>query len=668
MIGKKFMGRYDIVSKLGSGGMAVVYKAVDTVLNRLVTVKILQEQFSSNQQFVIRFRKEAQAVAALSSHPNIVNVYDVGCSEEGEHYLIMEYVEGKTLKDVIKKKGSLAVKESLDYTNQILAGLSHAHSYGVIHRDIKPQNIMITTGNQVKIMDFGLALNLSDSTMTYDSSVFGSVYYIAPEIAQKGTGDMRADIYSTGIVLYEMLTGELPFNGDSPITIALQHVEGSFDSVDDIDEDIPYEVARVVDKAMSVNPNERYSGAKAMMRAIKDAADENEIPLKAIPVIAGARQNSRMEDTDRVQAVEPEDDYDVDFEDEYRKGKGRKKKSSSHGHSSRTGSSKSRKKAKAKKIALLVVIGILVLSVGIFAAYKVFSDTGEEVEVPNVIGHTVDQAEEILDELGLKYNIKYAESEDVPIDEVMEQSIEPGQKVKSGRTIELTVSSGIDSVDVPSVVGKSQSSAKRTLESAGFKVEVDTDYSDDVDKDDVISQDPEGGEKVAKGSTVTIVVSEGPEAKEVTVPDVIGLTLSDAKNQITSKGLKVGSVSEKYSDSVAEGEVMYQSVKSGTSVEEGSSINLTVSKGPENNNDDEGDGGNTSPGESEKTTTYSHTVSDNYDTSVPVQVVIQDSRGERTAYSGTCEPGQNISVSVKYYPPGIVYCYENGSLVDQESF
>lgn len=666
MIGKKFMGRYEIVSKLGSGGMAVVYKAVDTVLNRLVTVKILQEQFSSNQQFVIRFRKEAQAVAALSSHPNIVNVYDVGCSEDGEHYLIMEYVEGKTLKEVIKKKGNLTVKESLDYTNQILAGLSHAHSYGVIHRDIKPQNIMITTVNQVKIMDFGLALNLSDSTMTYDSSVFGSVYYIAPEIAQKGTGDMRADIYSTGIVLYEMLTGELPFNGDSPITIALQHVEGSFDSVDDIDEDIPYEVARVVDKAMSVNPAERYSGAKAMMRDIKNAADENDIPLKAIPVIAGAGQNRRMENTDRVQAVDTEDDYDVDFEDEYRKSKGHKKNSSSRGHSN---SSKSRKKAKGKKIAIMVVVAILVMSVGIFAAYQLFSDTGEEVEVPNLIGHTVNEAEEILDELGLEYNIKYAESEDVPADEVMDQSIDPGQKVKAGRTIEVTVSSGIDSVKVPSVEGKSQSSATRTLEAAGFEVEVEKDYSDDVDEDDVISQDPEGGQSVAKGSTVTIVVSQGPETKEVTVPDVIGLTLSDARNQITSKGLKVGSVSEKNSDSVAEGEVMYQSVKEGTTVAEGTSINLTVSKGPENpKDDDEDDGGNASPGESEKTTTYSHTVSDNYETSVPVQVVVQDSKGERTAYSGNCEPGQKISVSVTYYPPGIVYCYENGSLVDQESF
>ncbi|MDO4542284.1 MAG: Stk1 family PASTA domain-containing Ser/Thr kinase, partial [Bacillota bacterium] len=649
----------------GSGGMAVVYKAIDTVLNRLVTVKILQDQFSSNQQFVIRFRKEAQAVAALSSHPNIVNVYDVGCSDDGEHYLIMEYVEGKTLKDVIKKNGSLSVKESLDYTNQILAGLSHAHSYGVIHRDIKPQNIMITNGNQVKIMDFGLALNLSDSTMTYDSSVFGSVYYIAPEIAQKGTGDVRADIYSTGIVLYEMLTGELPFTGDSPITIALQHVEGDFDSVDDIDEDIPYEVARVVDKAMSVEPDERYDSAKGMMRAIKNAADENDIPLKAIPVIAGAvNRNVQPEDNTgrRRKQDYDEDNYDVDFEKEYRNSRHSKKDSSS-----KNGRNNSRKKKKSngKKIAILVVIGVLVLSAGIFAAYQAFSDTGDEVEVPMVVGHPVDEAEEMLTELGLKYNIKYAESEDVPVDEVMEQSVEPGQKVKSGRTIELTVSSGIDSLEVPSVVGKSQKSATTMLESSGFEVAVEEDYSDDVDEGDVISQDPRAGDSAPKGSTVTIVVSQGPETKEVKVPDVTGLTLSDAKNQLVAKNLTVGKVSEEYSDSVKEGIVMYQSVKEGTSVDEGTAVNLTVSKGPEeNNNEDPDDPNENSP----QTTTYSHTVSSNYESAVPVKVVVQDSQGEKTVYSNNCEPGEKISTTITYYPPGIIYCYENGSLVDQESF
>ena len=233
------MDRYQIVAKLGSGGTAVVYKAIDTVLNREVTVKILQEQFTSNQKFVMRFRKEAQAIAALS-HPNIVSVYDVGCSDEGEPYLIMEYVEGKTLKEIINKMGPLSLDRSLDYVHQILAGLNHAHSYGVIHRDIKPQNIMITPEGQVKIMDFGLAMNLTDTTITYDTSVFGSVYYIAPEIAQKGSGDARVDIYSTGIVLYEMLTCQLPYTGDSPITIALQHVEGDYTPIDEIDEDIPY--------------------------------------------------------------------------------------------------------------------------------------------------------------------------------------------------------------------------------------------------------------------------------------------------------------------------------------------------------------------------------------------------------------------------------------------
>lgn len=660
MIGEKFLGRYEIVSKLGSGGMAVVYKAVDTVLNRMVTVKILQEQFASNQQFVIRFRKEAQAVAALSSHPNIVNVFDVGCSEDGDHYLIMEYVEGETLKEVINKNGSLSVKESLDYTNQILAGLSHAHSYGVIHRDIKPQNIIITHGNQVKIMDFGLAMNLSDSTMTYDASVFGSVYYIAPEIAQKGMGDARADIYSTGIVLYEMLTGELPFSGDSPITIALQHVEGEYDSVDDIDDEIPYEVARVVDKAMSVDPQERYSSAKAMMRGVKDAADENDIPLKAIAVIAGAgrkpqgvaaaeskpvRNRRRMEET--------EDDYDFDaMEEEYRGKKGRRTSSAPSSSRSRTRAAAEKKKKK-KKIIAIVVLSALVLGLGIFAGVKAFSNTGGEVEVPMLEGKSVSEATSILDQLDLKYNITTKESEDVEVDIVISQNPEAGQKVKAGRTIDIVVSSGTEAVDVPDVTGKTKDAAKTILEKAGFNVTIKEDFSDEVEEGDVISQTPESGEKAGKGSTVKIVVSTGPEEKMIAVPDVTGLTLDDAKKQIVDAKLKVGSVTEKNSDSVEEGKVMYQSVKGGTEVKEGSGVNLTVSKG--------------SATPTSKTTSYSNTVSSDYDGSVSIKITVEDSKSSRTVYSGTAAAGENVSVSVTYYPPGILSYYENGSLIDTKS-
>ncbi|MGN1010824.1 MAG: protein kinase [Clostridia bacterium] len=362
MIGRNFMDRYQIVAKLGSGGTAVVYKAIDTVLNREVTVKILQEQFTSNQKFVMRFRKEAQAIAALS-HPNIVSVYDVGCSDEGEPYLIMEYVEGKTLKEIINKMGPLSLDRSLDYVHQILAGLNHAHSYGVIHRDIKPQNIMITPEGQVKIMDFGLAMNLTDTTITYDTSVFGSVYYIAPEIAQKGSGDARVDIYSTGIVLYEMLTCQLPYTGDSPITIALQHVEGDYTPIDEIDEDIPYEVARIVDKAMSVDPADRYRNTQIMMGDIETAADEYDVILTPIQMTSGTKpQKTRTRS-----AVNDPDDYD---EYEERRSSRRDRSSSRQSReadSDRGRGSRKKKKEKSNK-KLVIAIVVIALAIVLFAA------------------------------------------------------------------------------------------------------------------------------------------------------------------------------------------------------------------------------------------------------------------------------------------------------------
>ena len=657
MIGTKFMGRYEIVSKLGSGGMAVVYKAMDTVLNRMVTVKIMQEQLSSNQQFVVRFRKEAQAVAALS-HPNIVKVYDVGRSEEGQHYLIMEYVEGRTLKEVIQKNGSLSVSAALDYVNQILAGLRHAHSYGVIHRDIKPQNIMVTPNNQVKIMDFGLAMNLSDSTMTYDSTVFGSVYYIAPEIAQKGTGDARADIYSTGIVLYEMLTGELPFSGDSPITIALQHVEGNYTPADEIDDDIPYEVARIVDKAMAVDPEERYHSVKSMMRDIERAAAQHGIHLSSVSVDEGseAMRTAALGNTAMVaESRRKQQDYDFDNDDDFddeEEDRHSKRRSKNKNNSSRSAKATAARKKRNKKIAIIVIIGVLLLSAGIFAGVRAFTNTGEEVEVPMVEGEQVDRACEMLDELGLKYNLIPTESDEVEVDYIISQSIKAGQKVKVGREIDLAVSTGSETVEVPDVVGDSESRATRTLENSGFQVEVEEEASDSVYEGDVIRQDPEGGEKAAKNATVTIVVSTGPETPEtetVTVPDVTGLTLEDAKRQLEAKGLKCGSVTENYTSEAAAGYVYYQSINAGTTVEEGTSVNLTVSKGSAN-----------------RTYNYSYVVPEEYDGGLLI-IRCEDERGTTEYYHDTCSAGQTIRVTIDVTPPARIITTIDGREVDSET-
>lgn len=567
MIGKNFMNRYQIVTKLGSGGTAVVYKAIDTVLNREVTVKILQEQFTTNQKFVLRFRKEAQAIAALS-HPNIVSVYDVGTSDEGEQYLIMEYVEGKTLKEVIKKKGVLSLDRALDYTNQILAGLNHAHSFGVIHRDIKPQNIMITPSGQVKIMDFGLAMNLTDTTITYDTSVFGSVYYIAPEIAQKGSGDARVDIYSTGIVLYEMLTGELPYTGDSPIAIALQHVEGDYTPIDEIDEEIPYEVARIVDKSMAVNPANRYSSAKIMMDDIQTAADEYDVILTPIQVTTAAAAAAAGA-TRRGQASY--DSYDEDYEPvrSRRKESGGKKKR------------KDVKEKSNKKLVVAIVLiatAIILLSVGAFAIIKNMSES-EEVEVPDVVGLSEAEAISDLEAVNLQYKITEEETDEYDPGLVIDQSIKAGTKVKEGKVVELTVSVASDEIEVPDVTGMTQEKATTALENAGFKVEVQEEASDSVEEGEVIRQSPSGGRKLAKDETVVIIVSTGEE--DVTVPSLIGLTKEDAIAKLNSAGLKYNITSYEYSDDYESGYVIYQNYSSGEAVAPDTVINIKISKGSE---------------------------------------------------------------------------------------
>lgn len=575
------MDRYQIVAKLGSGGTAVVYKAIDTVLNREVTVKILQEQFTSNQKFVMRFRKEAQAIAALS-HPNIVSVYDVGCSDEGEPYLIMEYVEGRTLKEIINKMGPLSLDRSLDYTHQILAGLNHAHSYGVIHRDIKPQNIMITPEGQVKIMDFGLAMNLTDTTITYDTSVFGSVYYIAPEIAQKGSGDARVDIYSTGIVLYEMLTCQLPYTGDSPITIALQHVEGDYTPIDDIDEDIPYEVARIVDKAMSVNPADRYSNTKIMMGDIETAADEYDVILTPIQMTAG----SKPQKTRTRSANSSFDDYE-DYEDRRSSRRGQNRDNGSDRNRGRSNNKKKKEKSNKKLVVAIVIaaLAIVLFAAGGFALINKLT-SGEEVVVPQVVGMKQDQAVTELEALNLKYKIIEGESDEYDPGYVIDQSIEAGTKVKEGKIIEITVCVGSDAVEVPDVTDKTEDAATVILENAGFKVEVKEENSKDVEKGKVIRQSPSAGQKLDKGQTVIIVVSTGEE--DVTVPNVTGLTKDDAIAKLSAANLRYSITSYEYSDSYAAGYVMYQNYGSGEKVAPDTVINIKISKGPEKKPEDPG--------------------------------------------------------------------------------
>ncbi len=646
MVGKVFIGRYEILERLGSGGMAVVYKAKDNVLHRTVTIKILQEQFANNEDFILRFRREAQAVAALS-HINIVHVFDVGYSE-GVHYLIMEYIEGRTLKEVIQKQGSLSMEVSLDYVSQILSGLAHAHAYGVIHRDIKPQNIMVTNDNRVKIMDFGLALNMTDSTITYDNSILGSVYYIAPEIAQKGSGDARADIYAAGVVLYEMLTGELPFSGDSPISIALQHVEGKYTPVDELNEEIPFEVARLVDKAMAKDPLTRYQSAKKMMRDIEKVAEEYDIALPnyisgsdlGVPLTSNGGKAHRI-----LQRDEYEDaDLDLD-EDILPVKKVRTKKPEKNSANEKPGAKgKKTREQQLKKVAIIVAIAIFLLAIGGYAFIRIFTST-DEVEVPLLEGKDVTEATEMLDQLKLTYQINTVASSEVEVDIVITQSIKAGQKVKVGREVTLTVSSGAKTVTLTSLIGKTQAAAEQALDDLGLTYSIETSTSSSVEEGKVISHSPGPQSEVAVGSKVVLTVSAGPEVEEATVPSVIGLTLSDAQSLLENRGLTVGKVSEESRDDVSSGIVFYQSISANTTVEKGSTVNISVSTGS-----------------SSKSVTVEYTVPAG-NTDVTISIVVDDASGKSTVHSGTYSEGDTIKKTVTVAPPGDVIVLLDGTEV-----
>lgn len=578
------MDRYQIVSRLGSGGTAVVYKAIDTVLNREVTVKILQEQFTSNQKFVMRFRKEAQAIAALS-HPNIVSVYDVGNSDEGEPYLIMEYVEGRTLKDVINKLGPLSLDRSLDYVHQILAGLDHAHSFGVVHRDIKPQNIMITPEGRVKIMDFGLAVNLTDTTITYDTAVMGSVYYIAPEIAQKGAGDARVDIYSTGIVLYEMLTKCLPYDGDSPIAIALQHVEGDYTPIDDIDEDIPYEVARIVDKAMSVNPDDRYSNTKIMMGDIETAADEYDVILSPIPVMGGNAPGKRTNSAGGYGNANRRSN-NRSAASSYREQEPPQRRSDSAADRKRSNRQRGKEEKSNKKLVIAIVVVALAIILCAAGGFALIFGAGsaKEVSVPNVVGSSQEDAISTLEAENLKYKVVETETDEYAPGYVIKQNPEAGTTVKEGKIVEIQVAVATEGVEVPDVTDKTEEAAVSALEKVGFEVEIKEEASDDVDEGRVIRQSPSGGKKLKNGDTVIIVVSTGKE--DVSVPNVIGLTKDDAIAKLTAQQLKYSITSYEYSDKYAAGYVIYQNYGSGEKVAPDTVINIKISKGEKPKEDD----------------------------------------------------------------------------------
>lgn len=594
--------RYEIVGKIGTGGMSDVYKAMDLTLGRNVAIKVLKPEFSEDLNFVTKFRTEAQSAAGLE-HPNIVNIYDVG-SERGMHYIVMEYVEGITLKTYIEKKGQLSFKEAVSIAIQVGRGIEAAHNKGIIHRDIKPQNIIISTEGKVKVTDFGIARAANSNTISSD--VMGSVHYSSPEQARNGFVDGKSDIYSLGIVMYEMVTGRVPFDGDTTVAVAIQHLQEEMVAPSAYAPNLPISMEKIILKCTQKNPDRRYESMTALLADLRKALvspDEDfvvmvpavnqdktrviaEDDLKQIKEEAGSIY-LKTDEAVRKKAEIPEEyeDEDDELEDDEDTGELNPKM----------------EKAitimgiAAAVVIVLIIIAIVVNLFGGFGSRK-NKDTetettqttqttetetavAEKIPVPDLSGKTYEEAEEELAALGLKIENKgEVSSDDYKEGEIANQEPVAGTKVEKDSTVAVVISNGKGSIDVPSVVGKSESEAIDALEELGFKPSKTYSYSDSVAAGDVISQNPTSGSKAKEGDTITITISQGREA--VTVPDVYTTYKSEEQAKSLLSDFNV-SVKTSYSDTYPEGIVMAQSIEPGKQVEKGTSITITISQGPE---------------------------------------------------------------------------------------
>lgn len=577
-IGKMLDNRYEILERIGVGGMAVVYKARCHRLNRLVAIKILKPELASDADFRRRFQAESQAVAMLS-HVNIVGVYDV-CHSDGLNYIVMELIDGMTLKQYMQKRGTpLKWQEALHFISQILRALDHAHSRGIIHRDIKPHNILVLRDGSIKVADFGIArLTSSQNTMTQEA--LGSVHYISPEQAKGSHIDGRSDLYSVGVMLYEMLTGRLPFEGETPVLVAIQHINSIPIQPRELNPDIPVGLEAIIMKAMAPNPNQRYLSAQDMLDAVTEfqknpafvpsdtiRVSDVEEPTRVIPV-SGMREMAQESEDDTGEVY---DDYDQDYED-----------------GEKTESIKLFGRFKVPPIAvavgaiLIFVVGIIIFLFN-FIRGAIFAPA-TEYTVPNLLGYTLEELEKDPSILG-DFKIEIGETvfdEKYEKDQICEQTPEADSKVKDGETtITVTISGGTEELKMIDVTGwDSERARKRLEEDMKLKVTQEYQYSSTIEKGYIISFSPEEDTELEEGDEVTIVVSKGKEEEKVTVGNYVGLSLEQVKAQLELQGLKAN-VKEYHSDTYAAGKVMWQSIDKGAQVDPGTTIDLQVSLGPE---------------------------------------------------------------------------------------
>lgn len=720
--GSYLINRYEIIMKIGSGGMADVYKAKDHVLNRLVAIKVLKQEYSTDATFVKKFRVEAQSAAGLS-HPNIVNVYDVG-EDDGVYFIVMELVQGITLKNYIDMKGKLDIREALNISVQIASGLSAAHENRIIHRDIKPQNIIMSRDGKVKVTDFGIA-KVADST-TVTTTAAGTVHYISPEQARGGYSDERSDIYSLGITMYEMVTGRVPFEGETNVAVALMHIQSEITPPRQLEPSIPVSFEKIILKCTQKKPERRYASARELIADLRKVLTH---PDGEYVVIPGAIPQGRTivmndNDIDSLKAAslrknfgtKPEETYVEEPEEEeeekpvqkpVQKKRPVKKKDIEEDNDDfdkdeEDDDDEEVNPALSKVMMALGIGGFIILAVIIFfiighaagffggsgslfghknkdtstesisteSVSDTSSDTstaGERVKVPDLSKKTEDEAKAALKELRLGVNVQTGTSDDVPEGQVYDQSPAAGTKVDVHTQVTINISSGKEKFSLDDVTGMQYQQAQAQLENDGLVVSLEFDYSDSVGSDKVISTSPKAGSQVAKGDTITITASKGKETKTTIVPNLLGQNIDDAIQMIKDAGLTYNGKSSDYSDSYSENQVMNQSISAGKTVDEGTTISLTVSLGS-------------------RVTSYSASIpiespfgrditdgdgnTDVYDSGQVTVVVYKPDGSSETVYDQNTSEGSlpgSVSTTSTASGSGTVYVYLNGVQVSSYS-
>ncbi len=630
MIGHILDNRYKILEKVGSGGMASVYKAQDILLDRIVAVKILHSKYASDHDFVVRFRQEAQAAAKLSQ-PNIVNIYDVGY-DENAHYIVMEYVRGETLKDYIEKHGHLPINTSIQISFDIGEALEHAHANGIVHCDIKPHNILVTETGRIKVADFGIARAINSSSSTKDEkSVLGSVHYFSPEQASGGKIDERTDIYSLGVVMYEMMTGVVPFEGDTAISVALQHVQNDIPLPTKYNRRIPQLVERVILKAMAKNPADRFQTISEMMSELRMAQGFVNTNKGAMPIIKNNFNTQKLQPIKEQEEPEKQNLFMRLID-------------SISNHSKKS-----------------IIIGMVLVFVATFAwAFFSFGNfwSTEDIVVPDVTGKQVEIAKATLENKKLDVSIKEIESSEVPIGEVISQTPSGGAVVKAHRTIHLTVSKGDSGSEVlmPNLTGLSLDDAEKILKEIGLTVgNITYAESDTYDNGKVIDQSPKSPDKVAKGTKVNLTVCKKSETNKKPLPDTTGMTLDAAVKALQGAGYSVGNIQNLDSAKDQSQAKVTGQIQNGNSIE--LSVEYPASADPNANNQEQAG------------TTHSGVVN----ISVPagassqhVQIVVSDDYGSRVVYDRNQSGGDSISKNVSGTGKTRVKVYINNSLVQDQ--